>query len=115
MAHVIRLSRFLKPGGLVVFTLKVPRIEEVAGPCALFREIVAMARSAGLRLFAQTHLTYNRHEFTCSWRSPQREPFHQTGHTARVGITSRERHSPKSMGRQKDGRQKDQRSCLPFF
>jgi hypothetical protein len=30
----------------------------------LFREIVAMARSAGLRLFAQTHLTYNRHEFT---------------------------------------------------
>jgi hypothetical protein len=64
MAHVIRLSRFLKPGGLVVFTLKVPRIEEVSGPCALFREIVAMARSAGLRLFAQTHLTYNRHEFT---------------------------------------------------
>ena len=63
-AQVIRLSRFLKPGGLVMFTLKVPRVESVKEPCALFREIVATATAGGLALFAQTHLTYNRHEFT---------------------------------------------------
>lgn len=62
--QVIRLSRSLKPGGLVVFTLKMPRIENVDEPCALFRFITGMATAAGLRLFAQTHLTYNRHEFT---------------------------------------------------
>jgi 23S rRNA C2498 (ribose-2'-O)-methylase RlmM len=62
--QVIRLSRSLKQGGLVVFTLKVPRIETVEEPCELFRLIVSMSKAAGLRLFAQTHLTYNRHEFT---------------------------------------------------
>jgi 23S rRNA (cytidine2498-2'-O)-methyltransferase len=62
--QVIRLSRFLKPGGLVVFTLKVPRIDTMEEPNELFRLIVSMATAAGLRLFAQTHLTYNRHEFT---------------------------------------------------
>lgn len=62
--QVIRLSRFLKARGLVVFTLKVPRVESVSEPCALFRQIVATAAAAGLQLFAQTHLTYNRHEFT---------------------------------------------------
>ena len=64
IAQVIRLSRFLKPGGLVVFTLKVPRIDSVEEPNELFRLIVSMSKGAGLRLFAQTHLTYNRHEFT---------------------------------------------------
>ena len=54
----------LKPGGLVVFTLKVPRIDSIEEPNELFRLIVAMSKAAGLRLFAQTHLTYNRHEFT---------------------------------------------------
>lgn len=62
--HVIRLSRALKPGGLIVFTLKVPRIETVDEPCELFRRTVKTASKAGLQLFAQTHLTYNRHEFT---------------------------------------------------
>lgn len=62
--HVIRLSHSLKNKGLVVFTLKVPRIETVNEPCELFRKIVKMASVAGLQLFAQTHLTYNRHEFT---------------------------------------------------
>lgn len=64
IAHVIRLSAHLKSRGLIVFTLKVPRIESVDEPCALFRKIVKTASGAGLRLFAQTHLTYNRHEFT---------------------------------------------------
>lgn len=62
--QVMRLSGFLKQDGLVVFTLKVPRVETVDLPCDLFDQIVQTAASAGLRLFAQTHLTYNRHEFT---------------------------------------------------
>lgn len=64
MQQVGRLARFVKTGGLVVFTLKVPRIEDVDEPCSLFRLITRMAQAAGLRLFARTHLTYNRHEFT---------------------------------------------------
>jgi 23S rRNA (cytidine2498-2'-O)-methyltransferase len=64
IAHVLRLARNLKPRGLVVFTLKVPRVEGVDAPCALFRKIVKVAQEGGLQLFAQTHLTYNRHEFT---------------------------------------------------
>jgi 23S rRNA C2498 (ribose-2'-O)-methylase RlmM len=62
--QVVRLSRSLKQGGLVVFTLKVPRIESVDEPCELFRFISRIASAGGLSLFAQTHLTYNRHEFT---------------------------------------------------
>jgi len=62
--QVIRLSRSLKPGGLVVFTLKVPRIENVEEPNELFRLMVSMTKAAGLKLITQTHLTYNRHEFT---------------------------------------------------
>jgi 23S rRNA C2498 (ribose-2'-O)-methylase RlmM len=62
--HVTRLSRCLKERGIVVFTLKLPRVESVEEPCRLFRRIVKMASDARLHLFAQTHLTYNRHEFT---------------------------------------------------
>ena len=48
----------------MIFTLKLPRVETLELPCALFNKIVQMAAKANLRLFAQTHLTYNRHEFT---------------------------------------------------
>lgn len=64
MGQVIRLSRFLKKSGIVVFTLKVPKVENVGRPLEIFRTIVADAAKAGLTLFAETHLTYNRHEFT---------------------------------------------------
>ena len=64
IAQVIRHSPSLKKGGLVVFTLKVPRIETIDGPLAWYRLILATAERAGLRLIAKTHLTYNRHEFT---------------------------------------------------
>lgn len=64
IAQVARLSRDLKPGGIVVFTLKVPRIESIAEPVALMRDTIVTARQAGLQLLARTHLTYNRHEFT---------------------------------------------------
>jgi 23S rRNA (cytidine2498-2'-O)-methyltransferase len=64
--QVIRLSRALKPGGLVVFTVKVAKVEAgmMAGTCARVRRIERRAGEAGLRLVARTHLTYNRHEFT---------------------------------------------------
>ena len=62
--QVIRLSESLKPGGLVVFTLKLPRVENVDDTFAIFRKTVKKAQQAGLLLFAQTHLTYNRHELT---------------------------------------------------
>lgn len=64
IAQVIRLSRFLRAGGLAVFTLKVPRIEAIGGPLTLLRETIDTAGRSGLRLIAKTHLTYNRHEFT---------------------------------------------------
>lgn len=64
IAHVARIAEFLRPEGLVVFTLKVPRIESLEEPCTLFNEMVETASRANLRLFTETHLTGNRHEFT---------------------------------------------------
>ena len=64
IGHVIRLSRQLRPGGLVVFTLKTPNVTTVGEADALFDEVDTLADRAGLRLFARTHLTYNRQEFT---------------------------------------------------
>ena len=62
--QVIRLSHSLRSGGLVVFTLKLPRVDNVDDACAIFRKTVKKAQQAGLMLLAQTHLTYNRHELT---------------------------------------------------
>ena len=73
MAQVIRLSRYLKKHGLIVFTLKLPRVETVAEPLALFHAVVREAKMAGLRLLARTHLTYNRHEFTLFFESERDE------------------------------------------
>ena len=64
IGHVMRLAPTLQPQGLVIFTLKVPRVETVDEPCAVLRKVVKLAVAAGLKLFAETHLTYNRHEFT---------------------------------------------------
>lgn len=73
MAQVIRLSRFLKKHGLIIFTLKLPRVETVEEPLALFHSVVREAEKAGLHLLARTHLTYNRHEFTLFFGSEQDE------------------------------------------
>lgn len=62
--EVARLARHVHRDGIIIFTLKVPRVESVQGPVHLFQEIVDIAREEGLRLFAHTHLTYNGHEFT---------------------------------------------------
>ena len=70
MEAVLRLAKHLRPGGLVIFTLKTGEantVEDIRHLCASVR---ALAATGGLRLFAQTHLTYNRHEFTLFFESP---------------------------------------------
>ena len=64
IAQVIRLAKHLRPGGLVVFTLKLPGVTTFAETNALETAVVDAAAAAGLRVFARTHLSYNRHEFT---------------------------------------------------
>ncbi len=64
---VIRLLPNLRPGSLVVFTLKTPYTETLTDITALCQAVIANAAAAGLRLIAITHLTYNRQEFTVFW------------------------------------------------
>jgi len=64
MRLVIRLSKHLNAGGIVVFTLKTPGVEAVSGVIELVQDVVTAAAGAGLQLIAKTHLTYNRQEFT---------------------------------------------------
>lgn len=64
LGHVRRLSRTLRPGGIVVFTLKLPELTTVENACVTISEAITAAAGAGLRLVARTHLTYNRQEFT---------------------------------------------------
>jgi hypothetical protein len=69
---VIRAAKHLRPGGLVIFTLKTPGAETVSETTALYRSVVESAAAAGLALLARTHLTYNRQEFTLFFRSRTR-------------------------------------------
>jgi len=62
--QVARLALHLPPGGTLIFTLKLAYAETLAAIDALHAEVTETALQAGLRLFAQTHLTYNRREFT---------------------------------------------------
>jgi 23S rRNA (cytidine2498-2'-O)-methyltransferase len=64
LRQVLRLSENVEPGGLVIFTLKGAGAETSAELNAISRASITYARSAGLELLAETHLTYNRHEFT---------------------------------------------------
>lgn len=64
LRQVLRLATHLKPGGLVIFTLKTPGITSFGEIDALHRSAVVQAAAAGLGLLASTHLTYNRHELT---------------------------------------------------
>lgn len=69
--QVVRLSQNLKPGGLVIFTLKTQGIVTFAEMNELHHFAVDFATAAGLRLLATTHLTYNRHELTLFFESPK--------------------------------------------
>ncbi len=62
--QVSRLSRNLKPNGLVIFTLKTPGVTTFTEMNDLYHFAVAAADEVRLTLFAKTHLTYNRHELT---------------------------------------------------
>jgi len=68
LRQVVRLSKHLKPGGLVVFTLKTTGEDSVGGINALHRSAIDDAHRGGLDCFATTHLTYNRQEFTLLFR-----------------------------------------------
>lgn len=62
--HLARLSSHLRPGGIAIFTLKLPGISSLADFTALESEVTAIAARAGLSWISTTHLTYNRREFT---------------------------------------------------
>jgi 23S rRNA (cytidine2498-2'-O)-methyltransferase len=64
MRQVVRLSAFLRPGGLVVFTLKTLANPSVVEMLRLRDAVATLAEKGRLQMLAETHLTYNRHEFT---------------------------------------------------
>ncbi len=70
LAIVLSKRAVLRSGALVVFTLKTHKAAGMEEILALHHRVLAQARRGGLELLAQTHLTYNRHEFTLFWRVP---------------------------------------------
>lgn len=62
--QVLRLLPALAPDALVVFTLKTTGATGLTDIGRLAGDVLARATAAGLRLLAETHLTYNRQEFT---------------------------------------------------
>ncbi|MFD0892487.1 hypothetical protein KBB96_13760 [Luteolibacter ambystomatis] len=64
IGYIIRLSSHLRKGGLVVFTLKTSDASSVEAASELHQAVTTRAKAVGLSLFATTHLTYNRQEFT---------------------------------------------------
>jgi 23S rRNA (cytidine2498-2'-O)-methyltransferase len=64
LGQVLRLARNLKPGGVVIFTLKTQAITGYGEILQLHRDARKMAVAAGMRVIATTHLTYNRQEVT---------------------------------------------------
>ena len=77
LRHVARFAPHLQKGGIVIFTLKMPGVQALPAMVALSDAAVHMASSAGLSLVSQTHLSYNRHEFTMFFEhvgSPDQAP-----------------------------------------
>ncbi len=69
LRQIIRLAKNLKPGGLVIFTLKTTGATTFPEMQQLYQDAVTTAAVAGLGLLASTHLTYNRHELTLFFES----------------------------------------------
>lgn len=67
--QVERLSKNLTKNGIVVFTLKTTGVSSFAGINELYQSVVRSADTAGLELFAKTHLTYNRNELTLFFKA----------------------------------------------
>ncbi len=64
ISQIARLSVLLKAGGIVIFTLKTTGADSIPAIEILRKDVLAIAEKAGLSLLAETHLTYNRQEFT---------------------------------------------------
>lgn len=64
IGYVTRLMSSLRMGGMVVFTLKAAGAETFAQTLVIYDTVLKQAEASGLKLFARTHLTYNRREFT---------------------------------------------------
>lgn len=64
IACVLRFTRHLRIGGLVVFTLKLPGVSGFLEINEMVSNVSNAASAGGLRPFAITHLTYNRQELT---------------------------------------------------
>lgn len=60
----------LRSGAIVVFTMKTHRAADLQDILALHQRVLSDAEKGGLVFLAQTHLTYNRHEFTLFWQLP---------------------------------------------
>lgn len=67
--QVSRLAAHVVPGGLIIFTLKTAGAITLPHLQRLADSVIALAATGGLQLIAQTHLTYNRHEFTLFFRN----------------------------------------------
>ncbi len=69
--QVIRLSTHLKPGGILIFTLKTQGVTTFAEMNDLHSFATDAFEKSGLRHFSTTHLTYNRHELTLFLERPR--------------------------------------------
>ena len=65
LRQVIRMTKFMRPGGLIIFTLKTPGTETLPAIQEIIRLTLHDAAASRFRLISLTHLTYNRQEFTC--------------------------------------------------
>jgi len=74
ITQVSRLAAHLVEGGVVIFTLKTPGAVSFSEINELFATVVQAAAARGLRLFAKTHLTYNRLEFTLFFEKQRNAP-----------------------------------------
>jgi 23S rRNA (cytidine2498-2'-O)-methyltransferase len=70
MNAVTRFAGCLQPGGLVVFTLKLPQSGDFPAMQRALETCTRHALEAGWKRLAATHLGYNRHELTLFFRSP---------------------------------------------
>lgn len=70
LAIVLGKLPYLKPGALVIFTMKTHKAATMEDIIALNRNLLNRAQGGNLELLTQTHLTYNRNEFTLFWQRP---------------------------------------------
>jgi 23S rRNA (cytidine2498-2'-O)-methyltransferase len=70
LAIVLGKLPYLKTDSLLIFTMKTHKAAGMEDILSMHKDLLAKARHGGLELLAQTHLTYNRNEFTLFWQGP---------------------------------------------